>query len=83
MIDAMRRPRIVGRDQAFEALRRYLTFTGSRPAELMDLADALRASRPVRHALEVLLRRRRFTPSGPTVHCNGALRKNDEEPKSS
>jgi predicted transcriptional regulator of viral defense system len=56
VIDAMRLRRIVGRDQALEALRRYLTFTGSRPAELMDLADALRASGPVRHALEVLLR---------------------------
>jgi len=56
VIDAMRLPRIVGRDQALEALRRYLTFRGSRPAELMELADALRAAQPVRHALEVLLR---------------------------
>lgn len=56
VIDAMRLPRIVGRDQALEGLRRYLTFTGSRPGELMALADALRASQPVRHALEVLLR---------------------------
>ena len=56
VIDAMRLPRIVGRDQGLEALRRYLAFTGSRPAELMDIADALRAAQPVRHALEVLLR---------------------------
>lgn len=56
VIDAMRLPRIVGRDQALECLRRYLTFTGSRPAELMGLADALRAGQPVRNALEVLLR---------------------------
>jgi predicted transcriptional regulator of viral defense system len=56
VIDAMRLPRIVGRDQALESLRRYLAFTGSRPAELMDIADALRAAQPVRHALEVLLR---------------------------
>lgn len=56
VIDAMRLPRVVGRDQALEALRRYLALTGSRPAELMDLADTLRAAQPVRHALEVLLR---------------------------
>jgi predicted transcriptional regulator of viral defense system len=55
VVDGMRLPRIVGRDQALEALRRYLTLTGSRPAELMGFADALRASQPVRHALEVLL----------------------------
>ena len=55
VIDAMRLPRIVGRDQALEALRRYLALIGARPAELMDLADALRAAQPVRQALEILL----------------------------
>jgi predicted transcriptional regulator of viral defense system len=56
VIDAMRLPRIVGRDQALEALRRYLSSAGSRPAELMHLAETLRAAQPVRQALEVLLR---------------------------
>lgn len=43
VIDAMRLPRIVGRDQALEALRRYIGSHGSRPAELMTLADTVRA----------------------------------------
>jgi predicted transcriptional regulator of viral defense system len=55
IVDAMRLPHVVGRDQALGALRRYLGQRGSRPAELVQLADMLRAGRPVREALEVLL----------------------------
>lgn len=55
VIDAMRLPNVIGKDQALTALRRYLDRRGARPGELVDLAERLRAGRPVRHALEVLL----------------------------
>jgi predicted transcriptional regulator of viral defense system len=55
VVDAMRLPRVVGRDQALAALRRYLERPGSQPGELVTLAHTLRAARPVRDALEVLL----------------------------
>lgn len=55
VVDAMRLPNVIGRDQALGALRRYLTTRGARPGQLVDLADALRAGQRVRHALEVLL----------------------------
>ena len=55
IVDAMRLPHVLGQDQAFGALRRYLDQRGSQPAELVQLADKLRAGRPTRDALDVLL----------------------------
>jgi predicted transcriptional regulator of viral defense system len=55
VVDAMRLPNVIGRDQALAALRRYLATRGAQPSRLVELADALRAGQPVRHALEVLL----------------------------
>jgi predicted transcriptional regulator of viral defense system len=55
VVDAMRLPNVIGRDQALGALRRYLTTRGAQPSQLVELADTLRAGQPVRHALEVLL----------------------------
>jgi predicted transcriptional regulator of viral defense system len=55
VIDAMRLPRVVGRDQALAALRRYLERPSSQPGELVKLAYTLRVAQPVRDALEVLL----------------------------
>jgi predicted transcriptional regulator of viral defense system len=55
VVDSMRLPRIVGRDQALAALRRYLETPGAQPRELVELARRLRAAQPVARALEVLL----------------------------
>jgi predicted transcriptional regulator of viral defense system len=55
VVDAMRLTRVVGRDQALAALRRYLERPGAQPGKLVELAERLRAARPVRDALEVLL----------------------------
>ncbi len=55
VVDAMRLPNVIGRDQALGALRRYVATRSAQPSRLVELADALRAGRPVRHALEVLL----------------------------
>jgi predicted transcriptional regulator of viral defense system len=55
VVDAMRLTRIVGRDQALAAVRRYLERRGAQPGALVELAERLRAGRPVRDALEVLL----------------------------
>jgi predicted transcriptional regulator of viral defense system len=55
VIDAMRLSRVVGRDQALAALRRYLERPGSQPSELVKLAHALRIAQPLGDALEVLL----------------------------
>ena len=55
VVDAMRLPRIVGRDRALGALRRYLDRHGAQPGKLVELADRLRAGQAVRDALEVLL----------------------------
>ncbi len=55
VVDAMRLPNVIGRDQALGALRRYLSTRGAQPGQLVELADTLRTGQPVRHALEVLL----------------------------
>jgi hypothetical protein len=55
VVDAMRLTRVVGRDQALAALRRYLERPGAQPGAVVELAEQLRAARPVRDALEVLL----------------------------
>jgi predicted transcriptional regulator of viral defense system len=55
VVDAMRLPNVIGRDQALGALRRFLATRGAQPGQLIELADTLRAGQLVRHALEVLL----------------------------
>jgi predicted transcriptional regulator of viral defense system len=55
VVDAMRLPRLVGRDQALGALRRYLDAAGARPGELAALGRQLKAGPQLSEALEVLL----------------------------
>jgi predicted transcriptional regulator of viral defense system len=53
VVDLMRLRRRVGQPTALAALQRYLRRRDSRPAELLELAAALRVHGPVLHALDV------------------------------
>jgi predicted transcriptional regulator of viral defense system len=56
IIDAFRLRHLYGTDQAVAALRRWLNFRGSQPAELLRLAGSFPVvERPLRQALEILL----------------------------
>lgn len=55
VIDALRLRRIIGRDQALAAMRRYMERGDRNPRELLDLATRLRARRVVEDSLELLL----------------------------
>ena len=56
IIDAMRLRRIEGAELGYEALRRWLSRSGSQPAKLLTLASFFaRTERPLRTALEILL----------------------------
>lgn len=55
VVDLLRLPRIVGRDQALGALRRYLDSADRRPAELMNIAHALHAASRLRDVMEPML----------------------------
>lgn len=52
--DAFRMRHRIGRDLAFEALRRYLDQPRAQRRELLRLARALRAEKPLEDALEIL-----------------------------
>jgi predicted transcriptional regulator of viral defense system len=54
VVDMMRRRNAIGRDLAFQALRRYLETSNARPGEIMNLARQLRVEKPVADALEIL-----------------------------
>jgi len=53
VVDLMRLRHRVGQPTALAALQRYLRRRDSRPAELLELAAALRVHGPVLHALDV------------------------------
>ncbi len=56
LVDAFRLRRLEGPDLGNEALRRWLTRSGSQPARLLELAAHFpKASTPLRRSLEVLL----------------------------
>src|SRR5437879_3077914 len=55
IVDVFRLRNRLGTDLAYGALRDYLRRTGSKPGELMRLAQELRAAGPLRQATDVLL----------------------------
>ncbi|RIQ11164.1 hypothetical protein DY240_29675 [Jiangella rhizosphaerae] len=56
LVDAFRMRHVVGSDEAYEALRRWVRRRGSQPARLLDLAGHFpRTVTPIRRSLEVLL----------------------------
>lgn len=55
VVDAFRLQRLVGRDQALAAIRRYMVRDDRDPNKLLELARPLRAREAVRHNLELLL----------------------------
>ena len=55
VVDAIRLPKIVGRDVALQALRRYLDRRGAAPARLAELARELGGAARLNPALEALL----------------------------
>lgn len=55
VVDAIRLPKVVGRDVALQALRRYLDRRGAAPARLAELARELGGAPRLNLALEALL----------------------------
>lgn len=55
VVDAIRLPKVVGRDVALHALRRYLSRHGANPARLAELARELGGASRLNSALEALL----------------------------
>jgi predicted transcriptional regulator of viral defense system len=55
VVDALRLPRLIGRDMSLHALRRYLSQQGSSPARLAELARELGGAPALQPALEALL----------------------------
>jgi predicted transcriptional regulator of viral defense system len=55
VVDAIRLPRVVGRDVGLQALRRYLDRRGAAPARLAELARDLGGASRLNPALEALL----------------------------
>lgn len=55
VVDLLRLTRQVGRDQALDALRRYLDSGDRRPAELMNVAHALHVTKRLREVMEPML----------------------------
>jgi predicted transcriptional regulator of viral defense system len=54
-LDALRLARIVGRDQAYAAVRRYLTGPGAQPRKLAEIGERLGVGAQVRRSTELLL----------------------------
>jgi hypothetical protein len=55
IVDVFRLRNRIGTDLAYGALRDYLRGPGSKPGELMRLAQELRVAGPLRQATDVLL----------------------------
>jgi predicted transcriptional regulator of viral defense system len=55
VVDALRLPRLVGRDVGLHALRRYLDQRGTSPARLAEIARDLGGAPALQPALEALL----------------------------